>query len=301
MPTQPVVKTVAVTKPSHLALYFGYPSLVNGALGDLDKAAAFFTKFDIVVFGDGIYVNSHPEHHLTIQLINKMKVLKPTVEIFGYIPIGDTKQMHEVLLKEAIDSWKTMGVTGIYADEFGYDFAKDMFGTDTAAMRRRQNMFVDYAHSLFLPVFVNSWDINDAMKDYQGVASKLGADDYCLLESFLLGHGLYSSLDVFSARVTAANNYHQSKGVKIAAVSTITPSEINSSSSSTPGFKFAWCGAAMCNFNAFQYTDMYYSATTNQLYYYPQFADAYGTEWKDESIKKISPTEYERRSNAGVM
>src|SRR6516225_837643 len=43
---QPDLKRVAV--------YYGYPSLVNGAKGDLDKAAQVFNRYHIVVFGDGL-------------------------------------------------------------------------------------------------------------------------------------------------------------------------------------------------------------------------------------------------------
>src|SRR5215475_5167139 len=39
-------------KPQPIAIYYGYPSLVNGAKGDLDKAARAFDAYSILVIGD---------------------------------------------------------------------------------------------------------------------------------------------------------------------------------------------------------------------------------------------------------
>ena len=39
---------------ARLAIYYGYPSLVNGANGDLEKAARVFSAYDVVVLGDGL-------------------------------------------------------------------------------------------------------------------------------------------------------------------------------------------------------------------------------------------------------
>jgi len=38
--------------PQKLAIYYGYPSLVNGAAGNLAAATAHFAAFDLVVLGD---------------------------------------------------------------------------------------------------------------------------------------------------------------------------------------------------------------------------------------------------------
>src|SRR5437762_10297138 len=37
-----------------LAIYYGYPSLVENARGDIVKATAVFAKYDVVVWGDGL-------------------------------------------------------------------------------------------------------------------------------------------------------------------------------------------------------------------------------------------------------
>ena len=40
--------------PQRLAIYYGYPSLVNEAAGDIEKAASAFGVFDVIVLGDGV-------------------------------------------------------------------------------------------------------------------------------------------------------------------------------------------------------------------------------------------------------
>src|SRR5438552_3608566 len=44
----------AAAAPRRLAIYYGYPSLVQGARGDLERAVATFSDYDVIVFGDGL-------------------------------------------------------------------------------------------------------------------------------------------------------------------------------------------------------------------------------------------------------
>src|SRR5437762_11576869 len=44
----------AATTPARLAIYYGYPSLANGANGDVEKAASVFSAYDVVSLGDGL-------------------------------------------------------------------------------------------------------------------------------------------------------------------------------------------------------------------------------------------------------
>ena len=45
---------VRSTTPVRLAIYYGYPSLVNGSNGSEEKAARVFSQYDAVVLGDGL-------------------------------------------------------------------------------------------------------------------------------------------------------------------------------------------------------------------------------------------------------
>src|SRR5438876_5501709 len=40
--------------PQRLAIYYGYPSLVNGAHQDLSRAVAVFSEYDLIVLGAGL-------------------------------------------------------------------------------------------------------------------------------------------------------------------------------------------------------------------------------------------------------
>src|SRR3989442_5979205 len=45
---------VAAPAPQRLAIYYGYPSVVEQAGGDIACAAAGFASYDAIVFGDGL-------------------------------------------------------------------------------------------------------------------------------------------------------------------------------------------------------------------------------------------------------
>src|SRR5689334_9511150 len=47
--------------PRRLAIYYGIPSLVNGAAGDVERAAAVFAGYDVVVLGEGLQYDA-PAH-----------------------------------------------------------------------------------------------------------------------------------------------------------------------------------------------------------------------------------------------
>src|SRR5262245_56256050 len=79
-----------ISGPSRLAIYYGYPSLVNGAGGNLNAATAHFSAFDIVVLGDGLEHLVHPDHANTTQIIADLTA--GGTEVYGYIDMGVTTQ-----------------------------------------------------------------------------------------------------------------------------------------------------------------------------------------------------------------
>src|SRR5438046_6630578 len=84
----------AATTPARLAIYYGYPSLVNGANGDLEKAARVFSAYDVVVLGDGLEIPDQQsgrcppgdagEHQKTIGIIAAVRALSPATRSYGY-------------------------------------------------------------------------------------------------------------------------------------------------------------------------------------------------------------------------
>ena len=171
-----------------MILYYGYPIAING-LWDINKAAAIYAMYDIVVFGDEYEKATHEAHISTINIITRLKKLKTDVEIFGYIPIGGelgaNLDTDEILLR--IDEWLASGATGIFLDEYGYDYL---------VSRERQNIAVNYAHSKGMNIIANSWNIdwvfnNDSgyldWEEFYGnpnlVAPEINANDYYLFEN----------------------------------------------------------------------------------------------------------------------
>ena len=93
----------AQPSPASLAIYYGYPSLVNGAKGDVEKAAAAFSIYEVVVFGDGLEFSDRQssriaqgdpaEHQKVVQIIAAMKRRNPEIRVFGYVPLGDYRRL----------------------------------------------------------------------------------------------------------------------------------------------------------------------------------------------------------------
>jgi hypothetical protein len=169
----------AALLPERLAFYYGYPSAINGAAGNLDEAIAAFDMFDLVVFGDtlelpqfvgssgqvstaGCSQNSHNDHDNVQVIINGL--LGYEVQVFGYVSIGGENTARRCYtdgppapltldeIKSRIDMWHNMGVTGVFLDEADYGF-----GTS----RGRQNAVIDYAHAKSLRVFINGYNAQD--------------------------------------------------------------------------------------------------------------------------------------------
>src|SRR2546430_16789237 len=77
----------AATTPARLAIYYGYPSLANGANGDVEKAASVFSAYDVVILGDGLEFpdresGRHPpgdpeEHQKTLRIIAAVRDRSP--------------------------------------------------------------------------------------------------------------------------------------------------------------------------------------------------------------------------------
>ena len=173
-------------EPGRLAIYFGFPSAVNGAAGDVNAAAAVFDDYDVVLFGawlhlpqhdpgdpnsnpffdNGCTQNAHFDHDNTTAII---QLLIPTTSVYGYLSLGGENTaricpstaptptpLSDIEIQTAIDQWDAMGVTGIFLDEAGYDFG---------VTRARQNTAINYAHSKGLSVFINAFNPDDIFSD----------------------------------------------------------------------------------------------------------------------------------------
>lgn len=178
-------------EPKKLAIYYGWPSTVKD--WTVNGAASVFKDYDLLVLGAGLEDASHGDHENTEDIINHTDMAN--TEVYGYVTAQTSQSANET----KIDNWYAMGATGIFCDEFGYDF-----GTS----RSDQNDLIDYVHSKGLKAFVNSWDPDDALGsdvdatyNPTGTGPALSTTDWYLAESFAVKDDDYDDTDSNSDNV----------------------------------------------------------------------------------------------------
>ena len=274
--------------PEQMEIYYSWPSLVNGSNGDVNKAVSHFTKYNIVVLGDGIWKTTHGDRAKTIQIITGLKQKNPGIKIFGYVDVGitnNTQNLSIAQLKKAIDGWKVMGINGIFGDDFGSDYGVD---------RVRQNQVLDYAHTVGLRFFANAWKVEDVL---DGPYCRMGQYDYYLLESFMVGNGQYRNLSELTTRAAVAKILGQKTKTKIATLTTVPGTTIAQMNNTSDFYTLGFYTTLMYNFDAFQFTDANYSASNNKAYFYNFPLVSYGNSFTSQQIDVLSPTLRRRGTN----
>ncbi len=103
-----VMALTSVKVPKYLAIYYGWPSLVENSQGDVTKASNWFQKFDLIVFGDGIWKKTHGDHLKTETIIENL--INGGKKVFGYVDLGvSTQNLSDAQMREAVDGWSAMG------------------------------------------------------------------------------------------------------------------------------------------------------------------------------------------------
>lgn len=99
----------------NVGIYYGWPSSFNSATNgwNLDSVAAEMSLYGVIVLGAGLEKASHPDHANTGTIISK---INPSVEVFGYIDIGNTNSRSMADMKTSTDEWKALGIDGILLD-----------------------------------------------------------------------------------------------------------------------------------------------------------------------------------------
>jgi hypothetical protein len=269
--------------PARLAIYYGYPSLVNGSRGDVEKAAGVFSAYDVVVLGDGLefaekqpgrYPEGDPEEHQkALQIIAAVRKHSPTTRFYGYVclgeipwPKGQQTALSPKQLEERIQLWKQMAVSGIFLDEAGYDFA--------VVTRERQNLAVRVIHELGLSAFMNAYFVehlfslqnkvpyaNGSEKNPERRAPLLDQRDLFLLESFQVKNGTYESTAAAQKRLNQALAYRRRYGTRIFATTTTTEEQPFSAEK----FNYAWWTAWLYGLDGFSWGEPDFAALTNNL------------------------------------
>src|SRR3954470_12820368 len=83
-----------------LAIYYGYPSLVEKSGGDIVKAAEVFAKYDVVVWGGGLVLGRdsmdaglRAEYPRLRPLVARLHYGTTRVALYGYVDLGHTQQL----------------------------------------------------------------------------------------------------------------------------------------------------------------------------------------------------------------
>jgi hypothetical protein len=269
--------------PARLAIYYGYPSLVNGSNGDMEKAARVFSAYDVVVWGDGIeFPDREPgrfppgdpeEHQKALRIIAAVRGRSPGTQFYGYICLGEIpssererKSLTPKQIEERIHLWKDMGVAGVFLDEAGYDFP--------VVTRERQNLAVRIIHELGLRAFMNAYFLdhlfsredklahaNGTGKNPKRLPSLLDERDMFLLESFQVNNGIYESVSASQARLNQALEFRRRYGTRILATTTTTALKPFDAEK----FNYAWWTALLFGLDGFGWGEPDFAAVSNEL------------------------------------
>ncbi|MGE4169665.1 MAG: glycosyl hydrolase family 18 protein [Candidatus Margulisiibacteriota bacterium] len=247
--------TWTTLSPKKLLVYYGWPSAINGTFSTAN-ASAVFQNYHYAVLGAGLEDPSHGDHLNTQQII----VGTPSTKFFGYIDLGVSpgSNWSTSNIAAKVDAWKSMGIYGIFLDDFGYDFG---------VTRQRQNEVVDYIHNQGLCVVANAWVPDDVFgntvngSNPTGTASKLNATDYYLFESFQIKEGGYQSQSEFVTKMDSLNAYRNTvTSFNILAVTTAAPANTFSQSQ----FDYAWYTAAINSVRGLGWGEYDFSANSAQ-------------------------------------
>jgi len=267
------------------ALYYGWPSVVNGAAGDADAAAAIFAQYQVVIFGDGLQQPSHPDYPRTAAVLARLRELgRPRV--FGYVDLGvRTQNLPLPALLQAAAAWQQLGASGIFLDDAGTDFDVDEARRDAA---------VEGVHRLGLRVILNAHAPEDAFRG----RVKLGPGDGYLFESFLVSDGHLQPADTALAKADRVLELALPTGADVYAVATGPADD--------PGFAaryaYAWWGVLLYGFPYFQYTTIDYGANNPRLDYQPRDVPDLGTRYLDERVQHDwAQGLHQRRTDRGVV
>jgi hypothetical protein len=254
--------------PRRLAIYYGIPSLVNGAQGDTARAAAVFGEYDVVVFGDGLEfpdivpgrtpAGAGPaERARTGAIIRLLSRATRKPIVYGYIDLGNSQNLSQREIERRIGLWREMGAGGVFFDEAGYDFG---------VSRARQNAAVDAAHTAGLRAFMNAFNPDDVFLPSDGLSHRLRAGDAFLLESFVIRNGRPDTDPGWSARAARTADYARQAQVEVHATTTADAR----TEFSPDSLAYAWWAALAYGLDGFGWGEPSFSGPTSTLPWRPR-------------------------------
>jgi hypothetical protein len=257
--------------PQRIAVYYGYPSLVNGANHDLSRAVSVFSDYDVIVLGDGLEFDAPrpntagpAEHQFTRRLIDALRLTPRRPLVYGYIDLGSTERLSLEDIRDRIDRWARMGARGVFFDEAGYDFG---------VTRERQNAAVAAAHAQGLSACLNAFrpaDVFGTMRtplnavgggNPDGAPPELSGHDAVLLESFAVRNGVPEPPESLAARTRAALEGRARFGTRVFAVATSDGPTTDPASLA----EFGWWAASALGVDAYGWGMPAFSAASSRL------------------------------------
>jgi hypothetical protein len=303
---------IPLSLPARLAIYYGYPSLVNGAAGDLRQAAAVFARYDVVVFGDGLELGEsgggrdrerrgRTEHDSAGDIIRLVHESGGRTAFYGYVDLGSSQHLALTDLRHRIELWAAMGVKGIFLDEAGFDFG---------VTRARQNDIVQHIHTLGLSAFLNAYNVDDLFSDAtvplnnagggnpEGARPLLGPDDLFLLESFQIANGRFEAGLLWAKRAERAVTHRNAFHTRVFAVTTASAAE----PSTAAQLQYAWWSAFLWELDGFGVGEPHFSSHDSLLPWRArpsEGAGELGARWVSPVLSKAD--RYWRRRDKGTI
>jgi hypothetical protein len=257
-----------------LAIYYGYPSLINGAGGDVSRATEAFSPYDVIVLGDGLQFGDRPtgrpqagpgrdEHERAVEIVARLRETARSREIYGYVGLGNTQHLALAEIEERVALWAAMGATGIFFDEAGQDYG---------VSRERLEAAVRFAHERDLNVCVNAFDPADVLgprapstgsaeRNAAPVDTPLLPGDAVLLESFAVRLGIRQPSEDVIGRAQRAIAMASARGIRTFGVATGRPD----GSFDREAADYAWALARQSGLDAFGWSEPEYGASTSRL------------------------------------
>jgi hypothetical protein len=277
-----------IKPPAPLAIYYGWPSVVNGA-GGVELAVRAFALFSAVVFGGGLEDPAHPDHANTREIIARL--VGSGVEVYGYLSLPRLSSLGG--LAAAVGRWAALGVSGIFWDNASYDWG---------VTRRQQSLALDCTHESGLCAFVNAWFpdhvLGDCDEEGRPAPCPLRAGDIYLAESWLVGAAQgYRDLAQWADRADRLLVYRERLAVRLAAATT---------SYHEPGpFLMGWWGAVMYQLDLFCFTDPLYSAggpADARLQVYSPPVELCGSHFVEPTVRHSDDGRFHsRRTDSGLI
>lgn len=279
--------------PKKLAVFYGWPSGVNATFS-VNGAVNVFKEYDAVVFGTGLEQESHGDHANTVSIINDP--LMNNTQVFGYI--DSTLPLNTI--QHSIDLWYSMGVDGIFLDQFGFDFGL------TRVKQREIIWCIHEKGNNSLKAFVNAWNVDDAFSpdinltsNSEGLPTLLDSRDIYLAESFTIINSSYDDADSDSNGIkdwqdkAAKMIYYKTiYGTQMAAITTSDSSTFDQNKAD-----YAYFASVLNGFDYWGYGEELFSSVSGQLPFRTR-KTFYGTRF-DSSVT-INNGVYERRTNVGI-